>query len=746
MKLSAFAAFLLMLLAALLPASPGEPMPLRPEDLQRAAKSVSPAVAAILRELASEAEKGPFDEQRVLERVDALLKTDDPKEGGWAAEKALRAMLRISQSHGAASGMLADRLLEVRRQLLKVLPTEKDAAPALRWADVWLPLYPPESPLANDVRALWIRQAELKLEAGDSGGARKWLDRVDATFSNSPQADLLRKNLRGRAEALVKEAKDQPDGKAVGLLQEALALWPRLPGLRDELEKRKQAYQVLYVAVRDLPEYLSPALAFSDAERQAVELIFEGLVHADHDVKLGPRYRPTLAIGLPTGTGTHRPLVLRRDVYWADGERFTAADVRHTVKLLMQTGTAGGSAWRDLLEPPRLEDNPFGLDVGYRQGLLDPWAPLCFKMLPQQAHGKPLTRADDVEFAKQPLGSGPYQLQGREGAAGRVYVVLRANPSFVRHGQASPGSIREIRFFAWKDSEPGQPAAHVVLDPHPGQLAALRKQGYNDIRNLPVPRTWFLGLNHRRAAFANANVRLALAQAVDRRGLLDRHFRSDLAGATALTVNGPFPRVSWANSPASRVPEELFRPEDARAAARKAGPLLAKVEWTLKYPDGDPRLHAAFKELAEQVGKILASAAVKVVIHPTPLSPRDLQKALRERDFDLIYCHLDLPDSPLSLRPLFDPHADAVAPGGSNFLGYDQDAELQKFLSSAVHHREFAAVQRAMQDVHARLRETMPLIPLWQLPYPVAVHGKLRVSDLDPLAVFGNVLQWKLVP
>jgi ABC-type oligopeptide transport system substrate-binding subunit len=331
---------------------------------------------------------------------------------------------------------------------------------------------------------------------------------------------------------------------------------------------------------------------------------------------------------------------------------------------------------------------------------------------------------------------------------GRVYVVLRANPNFVRHGQPAPGPIREIRFFAPKDADAdlGQLPAHLILDPHPGQLAALRKQGYSDIRNLPVPRVWFLGVNHRRAAFANANVRLALAQAVDRKGLLDRHFRTDLPGATALTVNGPFPRGSWANSSASRVPEELFRAEDARAAARKAGKVVAKVEWSLKYPDGDPRLHAAFKELADQVAKVLAPADAKVVIRPTPLSPRELQKAIRELDFDLVYHHLDLPDSPLSLRPLFDPHADAVAPGGSNFLGYDQDADLQKFLSSAVHHREFAAVQRAMQDIHARLRETMPLIPLWQLPYPVAVHRKLRAPELDPLAVFGNVVKWKLIP
>jgi hypothetical protein len=190
MKLSAFAALLFVPLAvALLPASPGEPAPLHPEDLLHEAKNASPAVGAILRELAAEADKEPFDRQRVLERVDALLKTDDPKEGAWAAEKALRVMLRVSLSRGGPGAALSDKLLDVRRRLLKMLPSEKDVNPALPSANVWLPLYSPESPLGDDVRALWIRHADLLLLAGDTAGARSLLDRVEATFSNSPQAE-----------------------------------------------------------------------------------------------------------------------------------------------------------------------------------------------------------------------------------------------------------------------------------------------------------------------------------------------------------------------------------------------------------------------------------------------------------------------------------------------------------------------------------------------------------------------------
>jgi ABC-type transport system substrate-binding protein len=738
---------LTLLGATVLPASPGEPAPLQPADLLREADRSSSLVAEILRGLAI-----PSDgyEQKVLDGVQRLLKVEDAREGTWAAEKALRAGLRYSLSHQQPGSdnpwavQLSDRLLQVRRQLLKLLEQDTDDKVALAWADIWLPLYGSDSSIGDDVRGLWARHAEHRLKAGELEAARRWLDRIEENFANSPQADPVRKQLRDRAEALRQQARDVPDGKAVVLLNQALSLWPRLPELRDDLERRRQTYQVLYVAVRDLPEFLSPALAFSDAERQLVELIFEGLVQARHEVKRGPSYRPVLADRLIEGAGPRRPIVLRRDVFWPSGDRFTAADVRHTVGLLKKSRDA---AWRDLLEPPRLESNPFALGIVYAQGLLDPWAPLCFKLLPQNSRGKPLASADDPEFAKEPEGTGPYQYGRKEGADGRVYLVLKANPQYVRRGSLSPGSIREIRFFARKDGdeEPDRPLPHLVLDALPAEIAALKKKGLNDIRSLPVPRVWFLGVNHRRVPFANANVRLALAQAVDRQGLLDRHFRADPSGSGSLTVNGLFPRGSWAVSPVQRVPEELYRPEDARASARKAASELTKVEWTLKYPDGDPRLHAALKELAEHAGKVLGGPDVHVVIRPMPLPPRKLQEAIRERDFDLVYHHLDMPDTPGALWPLFDPSADALQPGGSNFLGFE-DAPLQSLLRSALHHRNFPQVREFMQDIHARLHATMPLIPLWQLPYVVVVHSQLRTPDLDPLAVFGNVLEWKLTP
>src|SRR5262249_8360129 len=53
--------------------------------------------------------------------------------------------------------------------------------------------------------------------------------------------------------------------------------------------KGKDPGPILYVGVRSLPEFLSPATAWTDAERQAVELLFESLVTVGTDPSLGER-------------------------------------------------------------------------------------------------------------------------------------------------------------------------------------------------------------------------------------------------------------------------------------------------------------------------------------------------------------------------------------------------------------------------------------------------------------------------
>ena len=157
-------------------------------------------------------------------------------------------------------------------------------------------------------------------------------------------------------------------------------------------------------------------------------------------------------MSLLDSTGAADRFALRRDAYWSDGERVTSPDIRHTVQLLSKADLPGRvPSWHDLIETPRVEQASFQIDFTLKQGIADPLALLSFPVLPQNFRGKALTRADDPDFAKAPVGSGPFVYLGQRQEAGRTLTVFAANPHYDR--AANQPRIREIRFFAWKDAK-----------------------------------------------------------------------------------------------------------------------------------------------------------------------------------------------------------------------------------------------------------------------------------------------------
>src|SRR5262249_5355107 len=137
----------------------------------------------------------------------------------------------------------------------------------------------------------------------------------------------------------------------IGRLVVAESIYPPLPGLHDYYLKLNNQYPVLYDGVPELPDYLSPAKALTDTERQAVELLFESLVRLPYSPATGERYEPILAVDLPRLVPLGRQFQLIRNAYWSNGQPVTATDVRHTVKLLSDRKWSGRSAgWADLME------------------------------------------------------------------------------------------------------------------------------------------------------------------------------------------------------------------------------------------------------------------------------------------------------------------------------------------------------------------------------------------------------------
>ena len=689
-------------------------LPPRWSDLPKLAANWPPAWAVVVSE--DVLSKADF-EKDVIQRVGTLLGAEAPsKENFRIAEIILAATLRHHQSLHRPAPLadspanpvaveLEDRLASVRKDWLAHLRKSGDDTEALRLAAQWLPAVSSNHPLRSALQSLWIDQAKAALKKADFIAARTWLDQFDLHFEDAPATAEIRKALREHAKTLSKDA----------------------------------PAKTLVVAVRSLPEYLSPATASTHAEKQSLGLLFDRL----YSLEPPSRYRPQLAASLPTGA-MKASMALRRDSYFSSGERLTAADLRHTALLMNQPEMRGRSAlWRDFLEVPRLEGSPFHLNISYQKALFDPLAPLAFWVLPRFYGGKELQHADDLAFAKAPVGSGPYEFIGRKQEAGKTFALFQTNPFDVRQ-ESNP--VREIRMATWTDprKDLAKPLPHLILDAPTDQLATLKEFGYIENKLTASACVYFLAVNHRKPSLASVSVRRAIAHVLDRQGLLNRHFRTQaLAGKYHRAANGLFPRESWANAPAPDVPDDLLNADQARFFARQAKKESATLAWSLKYPVGDPRVKSACEEMAKAIFALFQEAEIKVEVQAMGLPPHVLRKAIVERDYDLLYCCEEHLDDPVRLALFFDRQEDAIRAGGSNYLGYD-DLKLHALLQAVLQHRPFTTVRNNMQAIHGHLYGTMPLIPLWQLDTHVLIHPSLRVPVLDPHAVFAKVREWKI--
>lgn len=692
------------------------------------------------------------------------------------ATKVLAAVLRFHEGaleQGVRRGPgWADGEEKMRQAFLRA---RLDQLQALAAAGKWVTVASQASELARhyplqiDVHQAIIKvdvdHASKLLQAGKADSyvdVREILERLVRLFpdlqnekinDDDPLKDLrkqvteLRRQLADKARALAREAekvaaKDKNLARQQLLLAESI--WPQLPELR-RLRQELRLDSVLYVGVRRLPSYFSPDAAATDAERLALDLLFESLVRPVADPAVGQSYETVLAAGSPRLLALGREFQLVHDARWyREGrgpddptidEPVTASDARAMMR-----------RFPELVDRPRIDDDPFTLRLRLQQGYIDPLSLMNFKVLPKYA--------GDADFARRPVGSGPYMYLGevtrRVGQAAGTCAVFRANPTYrARAGKASQPFISEICFYcperdARLEFQAPEPRMHLLLDLPTQQIEELTnpKSGVRGIavHTLPNRRVYFLAVNHRRPELRNQDLRRAIALAIDREAILNACFRgpTDSLKKPHRAANGPYPAGSWACD--KTVPAVVYDKDQARARAKQLKSSSLTLE--LKYPSEIPEVADACKRIKAQV---LEHTGIEITLKPCP--PSELRKAVtQDHDYQLAYWHWDHPDETYWLWPLFDPQA--AARGGSNFLGPVNDPALENLFRKAMQYREFSEVQRLTRMIHRQLNDTMPLIPLWQLDTHLAVDQRLKLvpeaDRLDPLHIFAHAELWKL--
>lgn len=670
---------------------------------------------------------------------------------------------------------LANQLQQVRLEYLAALA--RTAADSADWkavrtfADQLQRVYPNRKTVQTHIAQALIQYAAAQRKAGAFQKMREALLELEQGAALQDKVAELRQQLQAEAHRLWEQAKRLADkAQAVAGIEEAVRLCPTLPGLRDDLLQRQGNYQVLYVGVPQLPEWLSPGTAVTDTEKRSLDLLFESLLQIRSRKALGQFYQPELAVDLPSQQADELQFSLSGEARWSTGEMVTPADIRQTVELLRDPNYRGRMAiWKDLIDPPHLGGPPLSLHFRLRRDFYDPLFLFTFPIVPQTFQGKALVSLANEAFARSPVGSGPYRYKGRTNDENQACAVFAANPYYARSDRPELPYIREIRLRAATAAAAlnVSPPAHLLLDLSAEQAAQVRAHGVHSVQVLPNRRIHFLAINHRKAILQNRELRQAFAAAIDRDSILDECFRGKhpvykkldgagaalgvagaYLGAAALdahhSLTGPFPAQSWACAPVSRVPVKIYDAERARSLLSRVKEKVREMSLTLKYPEKEPAIEQACQRLVGQLQAAAAGVPVSLKIQLVPLPPRTLQDALLKHDYDLAYTYWDYSSEYYWLWPLFDPGADALAPGGSNFLGYANDATLVSLLRSRMNQPDFRRLQELSQDVHAHLYERMPFIPLWQLDTILAIHPQLQPTNLDPLRIFSDAAHWKL--
>lgn len=297
---------------------------------------------------------------------------------------------------------------------------------------------------------------------------------------------------------------------------------------------------------------LNPLLAtYNPVDRDITSLIFEGLTTTNEYGEIVPRLAESWTV---SPDGLQYFFELRQDVLWQDGLSFTADDVVFTFRALGDPLFPGAESLRTFWRTVEVDALSESL-VRFR--LTQPLAsfPDQVRIGIVPAHvleGTPIQKLGQHPFNLQsPIGTGPYQIEALTASGGQIDgIQLRVAPVFRQRPEGADGYLIDRLVFRTYDTAEAALAAfsagevHSIGDLPPEMLESAQQTPGLGLYTTVAPRVGVLIYNWERSAVRfvrNPRVRLALAQAVDRAGLVARALSE-----RAILADSPLLPTSWA--------------------------------------------------------------------------------------------------------------------------------------------------------------------------------------------------------
>lgn len=475
------------------------------------------------------------------------------------------------------------------------------------------------------------------------------------------------------------------------------------------------------------PSNINPLYYENQTDRDIGALVFRGLTRTTATGGIEADLAQTWEIGEDDLTYT---FTLRNDVFWHDGEPFTAEDVAFTVGVLQDENFTGRTELADIWSDVDVNViDPLTIEFV----LSEPFAPFLsyttFGILPEHSLGNvSVANIPTTSFGRQPIGTGPWQLEDLNAEE----ATLRPNPDF--YGEAPMFERLTLRFYPSNDAvyeahEQGNILG--ISQVLPSDIGQVAQSETLDMYNAPRAGYTMIVLNLKKPMFSEPAVRQALLYGLNRDDLI-----ADVLNGQGVIAHSFYLPTHWAYNPDVKTYE--YDLERARQLLDKAGwqdrdqdgvreREGVKLQFALLTNEENPTHVELIARVAQQW------AQIGIQVEPMTVGFSGLVRDfLRPRDFDAIL--LNAPQKPTTdpdVYPLW--HSSQTVDEGLNWASWE-DPRVDNLLEEGrrvLDHNTRRDIYAALQNIYA---EEVPALLLYHPIYNYAVDQDVQNVQIGPLS------------
>jgi peptide/nickel transport system substrate-binding protein len=515
----------------------------------------------------------------------------------------------------------------------------------------------------------------------------------------------------------------------------AVALWAACPAFAAT------GNQIVYGETTRLDSFDAYTVHEAPGQRLG-DLIFDSLV----EVGVGGEYAASLAKSWTVENGGTSVLFeLRPDVAWhsdAQGtsEKLKPEDVVTTVRLLLsqQSDIPNRERFSALKTAEKVSES--SVRILFSRAMVDPLRATLFKILPHHVLGAAPSLKRDSEFARHPVGTGPYSFVK---ANNQGEVLLSSHKTYFK---GKPGIERIVMKSYADQTIMAQSLMYNSLDlityVSPRDLGEVVGDAKLSVLPYDALSFSFFGLNTDRGVLRDKRVRVALSHAVNRSEMMEAFFQGK-----GRLISGPFPPTSWAyNLDVKPLGYDVAR---AKQLLKDTGLVDKNGDGFLETPAGKDivltfavplsgesemikRIVLAYQGYLEAVGVKLDLQFMDWLVWK--------KKVLDEHDYDITIASWSFDDAS-NITSLF--HSSSARSWGNNFVMY-KNPEVDSLLTEADATNDPDKRRAIYHKLHTILADDAPYTYLWTLMHHAAHNTRMSGVRVEPFSFFKYIVSWQL--